>query len=228
MPPAACLVECQRVAGDELFLTKPIGTGVISTALKFSRPRGRDCDAAVASMTTLNRRATEVLLGLPAGSVHACTDVTGFGLLGHASEVADASHCTLELDAAAIPLLTGAMALVNGNVPGGGRTNVEHFASGTRISRGLDPELVQLLCDPQTSGGLLVAVSAPKQAPPTRPSVPQAFQLPESAGSSTPPASASLSSDRERQGSTSAFSRPGPCATVCPRVKWPALAVWRF
>ena len=85
-------------------------------------------------MTTLNRRATEVLLGLPAGSVHACTDVTGFGLLGHASEVADAS-CTLELDAAAIPLLTGAMALVNGNVPGGGRTNVEHFASGTRISR---------------------------------------------------------------------------------------------
>ncbi len=88
--------------------------------------------------------------------------MTGFGLLGHASEMADASHCTLEMEAAAIPLLTGAMALVNGNVPGGGRTNVEHFASGTRISKGLDPELVQLLYDPQTSGGLLVAVSAPQ------------------------------------------------------------------
>ena len=126
--------------GDELFLTKAIGTGVISTALKFGRAPEEAIAAAVASMTMLNRRAAEVFLGLPAGSVHGCTDVTGFGLLGHASEMADASHCTLEIEAAAIPLLTGAMALVKGNVPGGGRTNVEHFASGTRISEGLDPD----------------------------------------------------------------------------------------
>jgi selenide, water dikinase len=146
--------------GDELFLTKAIGTGVISTALKFGRAPEAAVAAAVASMTTLNRRASEVFLGLPTGSVHACTDVTGFGLVGHATEMAAASHCTLEIDTAAVPLLPGAMALVNGNVPGGGRTNAEHFGSGARIAKGLDPELVQLLYDPQTSGGLLVAVSA--------------------------------------------------------------------
>jgi selenide,water dikinase len=147
--------------GDELFLTKAIGTGIISTALKFERAPAEAIAAAVQSMTTLNRRAADALRGLPAGSVHACTDVTGFGLVGHASEMAAASQCTLELTAAAIPLLPGVLALVNGNIPGGGRTNAEHFGSGTRISTALDPELVHLLFDPQTSGGLLVAVAGP-------------------------------------------------------------------
>jgi selenide,water dikinase len=128
-----------------------------STALKFERApeetKGRD-----RSMITLNRLAAEARSLPPA--VHACTDVTGFGLIGHASEMAAASHCTLEIDAAAIPLLPGVLALVHGNVPGGGRTNVQHFGSETRISTDLDPELVQLLYDPQTSGGLLVALHA--------------------------------------------------------------------
>jgi selenide,water dikinase len=90
--------------------------------------------------------------------VHACTDVTGFGLIGHASEVAAASGCTLEIEAAAVPLLPGVSALVQGNVPGGGRTNAEHFAPDARIPADLDPELVQVFFDPQTSGGLLVAL----------------------------------------------------------------------
>jgi selenide, water dikinase len=145
--------------GDDLLLTKPLGTGVVATALKFDRAPGEVVDAAIASMTTLNRVAAEALQALPQGAVTACTDVTGFGLIGHASEMAIASQCTLELEAAAIPLLPGVRALVQENVPGGGRTNAQHFGTGARVSDELDPELALLLYDPQTSGGLLVSVS---------------------------------------------------------------------
>ncbi len=144
--------------GDVLLLTKALGTGIISTALKFERAPAAAIAAAIQSMTTLNRVAAEALQGLPPDAVHACTDVTGFGLIGHASEIAAASHCTLEVEAAAIPLLPGVRALVHGNMPGGGRTNAEHFAPGARISPNIDPELVQVFFDPQTSGGLLVAL----------------------------------------------------------------------
>jgi selenide, water dikinase len=146
--------------GDELLLTKALGTGIISTALKFGRAPDAAVAAAIGSMITLNRLAAEVLQSLPAHAVRACTDVTGFGLIGHASEMAAASGCTLEIDGAAIPLLPGVRALVHGNVPGGGRTNAQHFGPDARISTDLDPELVQLLYDPQTSGGLLVALDA--------------------------------------------------------------------
>jgi selenide,water dikinase len=144
--------------GDALLLTKALGTGIISTALKFERAPAAAIEAAIRSMTTLNRVAAETLQKLPADAVHACTDVTGFGLVGHASEMAVAGGCTLEIEAAAIPLLPGVRALVEGNVPGGGRTNVQHFGPDVRVSAGLDPGLVQVLFDPQTSGGLLVAV----------------------------------------------------------------------
>ena len=94
-------------AGDELFLTKALGTGIISTALKFERAPAEATAAAIRSMITLNRVAAEALQSLPAGVVHACTDVTGFGLIGHASEMAAASGCTLEIEASAVPLLPG-------------------------------------------------------------------------------------------------------------------------
>ena len=149
--------------GDELLLTKPIGTGVVATALKFGRATGDAVDAAVSSLTMLNRVAAEVLQGLAPDVVSACTDVTGFGLIGHASEMAVASQCTIEIEAAAIPLLPGVRALVSGNVPGGGRTNAQHFGPGARVSDDIDPELSLLLYDPQTSGGLLVAI-APEQS----------------------------------------------------------------
>ena len=90
-------------AGDELLLTKAIGTGVISTALKFERAPAAAIDAAVASMTTTNRAAAEALRSLPAGAVHGCTDITGFGLIGHASEMGAASAVTLEITASAVP-----------------------------------------------------------------------------------------------------------------------------
>ena len=147
-------------AGDELFLTKALGTGIISTAVKFERAPAEAAAAAILSMITLNRVAADALQSLPPGVVQACTDVTGFGLIGHASEVAAASRCTLEIEASAVPLLPGALALVPGNVSGGGRTNALHFAGNARVSRDIDPEVVQLFYDPQTSGGLLVAVDS--------------------------------------------------------------------
>ena len=146
-------------AGDRLILTKPIGTGVISTAIKFDRVEAGIAAAAVASMRRQNRDAAEVLAALPSGTVHACTDVTGFGLIGHATEMARASACTLLFEVAAVPLLDGALDLVESNTPGGGRTNQQHFGTGVAAAPAADPRRVQLLYDPQTSGGLLAAVA---------------------------------------------------------------------
>ena len=151
-------------AGDELLLTKAIGTGVISTALKFERAPAAAIDAAVASMTTTNRAAAEALRSLPAGAVHGCTDITGFGLIGHASEMGAASAVTLEITASAVPLIPGARELVTGNVPGGGRTNAQHFGPTASIAADLPTDLVQLFYDPQTSGGLLASVAATDMA----------------------------------------------------------------
>ena len=158
--PAAVWSNAGARAGDVLLLTKALGTGVIATALKFSRAPAAAIDAAIRSMLTLNRAATEALRQLPGGALHACTDVTGFGLAGHASEMASASGCTIEIRAATVPLLPGAMDLVEGNVPGGGRSNAAHFGPGVSYDPDLDRRLVQLMSDPQTSGGLLVAVDA--------------------------------------------------------------------
>jgi selenide,water dikinase len=156
--PARMLANAGARAGDALVLTKPLGTGVIATALKFDRAPEAVVQGAVRSMVTLNEAAARALLSLPAGAVHACTDITGFGLLGHASEMAAASGCTLEIEGRAVPLLEGARALVRGNVPGGGRTNQQHFGRGVETAPGIDADLHQLLYDPQTSGGLLASI----------------------------------------------------------------------
>jgi selenide,water dikinase len=149
--------------GDRLFLTKRIGTGVITTAIKFNRAPQGSADSAIASMVQLNRAAAEALAAMPAGTVHACTDVTGFGLIGHATEMARGSGVVVALEVQAVPLLEGALELVEHNTPGGGRTNLQHFGGGVDAAPGLDPWLVQMLYDPQTSGGLLVAL-APEAA----------------------------------------------------------------
>jgi selenide, water dikinase len=145
--------------GDALVLTKALGTGVIATALKFDRAPQAAIDAAVRSMTTLNEAASSVLTALEPGVVHACTDITGFGLVGHASEMAAASGCTLEIEASRVPIIEGALQLVPGNIPAGGRTNRDHFGAAVRVAPGVQPDVVDLLYDPQTSGGLLAAVS---------------------------------------------------------------------
>jgi selenide,water dikinase len=162
--PAAIWSNAGAQPGDAVILTKPIGTGIVSTAFKFGRAPAAAVDAAIRSMITLNRAATEALLTLPRREVHGCTDITGFGLLGHATEVAIASGCTIELGASAVPLLPGVLDLVPGNVPGGGRTNAQHFGPSVDVAEGLSDDLVQVLYDPQTSGGLLVSVDASRVA----------------------------------------------------------------
>ena len=157
--PARMWTNAGARPGDRLILTKPLGTGVIATAIKFDRVDARTADAAIASMVQLNKGAAEALSALPAGTVHACTDITGFGLIGHATEMARASRCVVAIDTPRVPLLEGAIDLVERNTPGGGRTNRDHFSAGVSAEGTIDPRTVQLLYDPQTSGGLLVAVA---------------------------------------------------------------------
>jgi selenide,water dikinase len=145
--------------GDALILTKPLGTGVIATAIKYGRAPADVADRAIASMIRLNRDAATALARL-GDAIHACTDITGFGLIGHATEMAKASGRRIAIDVASVPLLDGALELVEQNTPGGGRTNRDHFGAGVSGAAGLDARRVQLLFDPQTSGGLLVAVDA--------------------------------------------------------------------
>lgn len=155
--------------GDALILTKPIGTGVIATALKAGKAPAGSVDAAIASMTRLNREAAEVLhvLEESAGarsSIHAVTDVTGFGLLGHAREMAAGSGVSLRIDHAKVPLLPGAQeAAHDGFLAGGLKSNREFIASCVEFSANVDGDSRALLFDPQTSGGLLVAI-APEHA----------------------------------------------------------------
>jgi selenide,water dikinase len=138
--------------GDALVLTKRIGTGVISTALKRGIAKDADVAAAAESMLTLNRKACEAMLAL---DVHGCTDVTGFGLIGHAREMALGSEVTIEIDPRAVRFLPGALEYARaGAIPGGGKNNRE-FASSCVEGQS---EFDDLLYDPQTSGGLLIAL----------------------------------------------------------------------
>lgn len=143
--------------GDVLILTKPLGTGIVGTAIKFNRAPDDVLEFAIASMRTLNKAAAEVLSGL--SDVHACTDVTGFGLIGHASEMALASQVTLEIVGADVPLIKGVADLAARNRSGGLGTNRQHFGAGVSLSPDVPPGLLDLLYDPQTSGGLLVALT---------------------------------------------------------------------
>ena len=145
--------------GDVLFLTKMLGTGVVGTAIKFDRAPAATVDAAIHSMVTLNRAASEALCRLP-GDVHACTDITGFGLIGHASEMAAASGVTIVIDSNAVPLLPGVRSLVEANRAGGMKTNEAYFPVTLPRPDAVDRDLLWLLYDPQTSGGLLASVRA--------------------------------------------------------------------
>ena len=144
--------------GDVLLLTKSIGTGVITTAHKREAVRPDDLAAAIASMTTLNHAASRALRTL-GPALHACTDITGFGLLGHALEMATQSDAAIRFSLAAIPFLPGARAYAEaGNVPGGTERNATHIAPYVTYSPAIGDVDRLLLCDPQTSGGLLAAV----------------------------------------------------------------------
>jgi selenide,water dikinase len=155
--------------GDVLFLTKPIGTGIVATALKRDKAQPEDVAAATDSMLTLNRAAAETARA--AGGVHAATDITGFGLLGHAAEMADKSEVGLRISADAVPLLPGTENYAAaGHIAGGLGRNRAYFEThrgGIRFAPDVDPTLQTVLFDPQTSGGLLFAVD-PALADPFR------------------------------------------------------------
>jgi selenide,water dikinase len=143
-------------AGDVLVFTKRLGTGVIATALKRGIAEPHQVEGAITSMLELNKAAAEALSSV---QVHACTDITGFGMVGHAREMALASGVTLEIEADSVGLLEGALACARaGALPGGLKNNREFAATDISVSSGLSAELVHLLHDPQTSGGLLAAL----------------------------------------------------------------------
>jgi selenide, water dikinase len=156
--PTRILSNAGAEPGDVLFLTKPLGTGVIATAIKFDRVTELAMTGAIRSMRTLNRAAAEAMLKIR--GVSACTDITGFGLAGHAAELAAASDVSVVVHAARLPVLEGARELLGRHKTRGMATNREHFSPLVRTAAGIDPAVVDLCYDPQTSGGLLIAVSA--------------------------------------------------------------------
>lgn len=154
--PATMMTNSAARVGDRLVLTKPLGTGIISTAIKRDRATLEQVAAAVEVMTTLNRAAAEAAL---ACGVQAATDVTGFGLLGHLSEITGGSSVGARIDHRWVPLLPGVEDLAaEGVVPGGTSRNLTTAAQTTRFE-GLSEVMQIVLADAQTSGGLLLAVS---------------------------------------------------------------------
>ena len=143
--------------GDILIITKQVGTGIVSTAAKVDMASKEACEEAIKVMTTLNRLPKEIMDNYP---VHACTDVTGFGLLGHGIEMAEPSEVSFELYADEIPYVTESMSLAEmGMIPEGAYKNKKYFDSKVDLS-GVKEVYGDLLFDPQTSGGLLYAVEA--------------------------------------------------------------------
>lgn len=161
--PKRILTNAAAKPGDRLILTKPLGTGIVGTAIKFGRAPQDVIDHAVAQMRTLNKAAAEAIAGVD--GVHACTDITGFGIAGHASEMAAASKVTIDLVAHLLPIIPGVGALIENNRSGGMKTNEDHFLPGMKFLRGTfgkgegNPRR-DLLFDPQTSGGLLISVAS--------------------------------------------------------------------
>jgi selenide, water dikinase len=156
--PGKVLTNGGAQVGDRLLFTKALGTGVISTAIKKGVAKQAWVDAAVASMTTLNKMAADMLTGF---GVHSLTDVTGFGLIGHAREMALASQVSLRLFEGRIRLLEGALDCVRaGHIPGGLKANREFAECVVGYDDGISEEIKTMLFDPQTAGGLLISVAA--------------------------------------------------------------------
>ncbi len=157
--PSKILANSGAQPGDALILTKALGTGVISTAIKNGKAEPAWIDAAVQSMTKLNKQAAE-LIGSREYRVHGMTDVTGFGLIGHAREMALASNVALRISSKDIAILPGALECIrSGQVPGGLKANREFAECVVGYESAISDELKTLLFDPQTAGGLLISIA---------------------------------------------------------------------
>ena len=156
--PSRVKMNAGALAGDVLMFTKRLGTGVITTALKRGMAQDEHVQAAIASMTELNRAACEAMLRR---DIHGCTDVTGFGLIAHAREMAMASGVTLEINVSGLQFLPGALDYARmGAIPNGLKNNREFALSCIEYVDAIPQDVDDLLFDPQTSGGLLISMSA--------------------------------------------------------------------
>lgn len=158
--PAHIITNANAQPGDVLLLTKPIGTGAISTGIKKGVAKAVSVDAAMTAMTTSAASASEAMQSLGA---HACTDVTGFGLLGHAYEMAKASQVCLVIDAAQVPLLPDVLELIaQGMLTRGDKNNRAYVGDTIEIGKHISAEMQSALYDPQTAGGLLISIEQSK------------------------------------------------------------------
>jgi selenide,water dikinase len=154
--PDAVLTNTGARVGDRIILTKPLGTGIINTAQKGGMAAPKAVQRAIEVMTALNRKAAEVMKGF---KVHACTDVTGFGLLGHLCEMLGQGEIGIRISLDAVPILPKAEEYAGmGLVPGGAHRNKEFYAPKVDGAKSCPPSLLDILYDPQTSGGLLIAI----------------------------------------------------------------------
>ena len=150
-------------AGDVIILTKPIGTGVISTGIKFGKTEPEIAAASIETMLTPGREAAAAMREF---EVKGATDVTGFALIGHAWELARASQVTIEIDSAHVPLLPGALELAGrGLLTSGDKTNREYVGDDVEIHADVSKEMRHLLYDPQTAGGLLISIAPDRAVP---------------------------------------------------------------
>ncbi len=155
--PQGVLTKAGARPGDLLYLTKPLGTGIVSTAAKQDEAKPEHLRTATESMTALNRHSSHVAREIGA---HALTDVTGYSLLGHGYEMAAASGCALSIRASAVPVLPGALEYASqGIVTGGAARNRSYLAGKVRVADAIPEALEHVLFDPQTSGGLLMAIA---------------------------------------------------------------------
>ena len=160
--PAKIATNAGARPGDVIILTKPIGTGVISTGIKFEKTTPEVAASSVATMLTPGKYAAEAMREF---GVKGATDVTGFALLGHAWEMARASSVTILIEPANVPLLDGALDLATaGVITGADKTNREYVGDDIEIDQSVSKEMRRLLYDPQTAGGMLIAIP-PKLAP---------------------------------------------------------------
>ncbi len=152
--------------GDVAYLTKSIGMGTLTTAAKKKAIGWETLEPAARQMATLNAAAAEAMAAaMPDGKPHACTDITGFGLVGHAHNVARASGATLRIETGAVPLFEGALELARrGHLSGGAKRGRANLGPTVSIGAGIDDALVNLLFDAETSGGLLIVVPAERAA----------------------------------------------------------------
>lgn len=146
--------------GDVLILTKAVGTGVISTGIKFEKASEKTIEAAMKTMTTSAAKASKAMVKVGA---NACTDITGFGLLGHAFEMAKASNVTLKIESASVPLLPDVLNLIEQKMlTRGDKNNRAYVGEALKIADTVSKEMQSALFDPQTAGGLLISVEKEK------------------------------------------------------------------